>query len=436
MSLCGWCGSTPPIGVICENEVLPILTSIIDKDGSSLRHLRLPKMWRERQSHQLGQFLEKYNQVLNSRNISCSKCDGTCLGSSEKPWVSYQQQAKDYGIQNTCHHCMTNICQDCLTEHGLKFCPCCEGKYCNDCTRVETCIKCNITACEGCKECYTCNVCNKSECVDCDTTLHCGSCFRIICTDCTTLVDCKSKSCHAKNCTDCTKQCKLCGDGYCKRYHDNLFEYCTNICGEICMDCHSKTHRYYWQILPLQVQHILDSFAEREINLCNLVQLWEEWTQLQSFGADKEFDLDSLEKIEQAKIATAVIVVDFLLKDKDQEAVYMMFYFGLLREITERGPDFMTKVFEKKSKISKEELACTYFVWFEDRTINTRSRASMVKSIQQDIPFFNGKRCGPALERLEDMLSEVQTSEDNIHSVDIINLAHYTMICMEIKEGK
>lgn len=187
--------------------------------------MRLPKKWRERQSLQLGQFLEKYNQVMNSRNISCSQCDdGTCIGSIEKPWISYQQQAQDYGVQHmTCHYCMNNFCQDCLTEHGLPLCPICEGKYCNDCTKVETCIKCNITACEDCKEFYKCNVCNKIECQDCHTTSYCDSCEQIICTECTTWVNCKNISCNVRNCADCAKgndiivkQCKLCGDVYCK----------------------------------------------------------------------------------------------------------------------------------------------------------------------------------------------------------------------------
>ena len=377
LSLCGWYGSKTidPTPNICENEVLPILNSILDKDGSSLRYMRLPKKWRERQSLQLGQFLEKYNQVMNSRNISCSHCESICIGSIEKPWISYQQQAQDYGIQNmTCHYCMKNFCQDCLTEHELQFCPCCEGKFCDDnCTTVETCIKCNITACEDCKEFYKCNVCNKIECQDCHTTSYCDSCEQIICTECTTWVNCKNISCNVRNCADCAKgndiivkQCKLCGDVYCKHNLCNQMEYCWRICGDICMDCHSKTHditECYWQLVPSKVQQTLHSFTEREINLYNLVQFWEECTQLQSFGTDKEFDLNTFKNIEQAKIATAVIVVDFLLKDKDPEAVYMMFYCGLLKEITERGPDFMVKMFEKKSELPKEELACTYFTW-------------------------------------------------------------------------
>ena len=79
-----------PKPIMSENAVVPILQSIIDKDGNSSKYLRLPKMWRVRQTEVLGLLLETYNRVLNNRKLGCSKCDGLCLGTSQMHWVRQQ----------------------------------------------------------------------------------------------------------------------------------------------------------------------------------------------------------------------------------------------------------------------------------------------------------------------------------------------------------
>ncbi|KAL7533571.1 hypothetical protein ACHAXR_005315, partial [Thalassiosira sp. AJA248-18] len=67
--------SIDPKPVLSEDTVLPILHSILDT-GTSLKYLRLPKIWREEQSEVLGRFLNKYNHVLDNHNLGCTKCDG------------------------------------------------------------------------------------------------------------------------------------------------------------------------------------------------------------------------------------------------------------------------------------------------------------------------------------------------------------------------
>ena len=418
---------------LSEDAILPILHSMIEKNRciqfqlsggivicfpapKCLRYLDLPKKWRERQSHQLGKFLETYSRFLNSQHIECSQCDGTCIGSIEKPWVSYQQQAQDYGVQNMiCHECKQFYCADCESV-DLEFCPCCEGKYCYDCTTVETCYNCRNIGCGYCEGHVSCDNCSNIECEKC--TKACGGCFRDFCSDCRNPEwRCKGESCEVMSCSDCVgvvKQCKICTQVYCNRC--NELEYCSRIGGDVCMDCHSRTHdimECHWQAIPPQVQQIYHNFAEREIGMDNLVKFWEECTQLQSFGTDKEFDLKTYEKMYQAIIATAVIVVDLLLKDRDNEAVYMMFYSGLLREITERGPDFMVKIFEKKCKQPKDkrEHVCTYFKWFCVRLVDTSSRSAICKGIYSDILHCDGA------ERPKDMMDKIKMNGRKIHRI-------------------
>ena len=52
-----------PEPLIFEEDVLPILTSITENDGSTLRHIQLREKGREAKSPFLYSFLERYNQL-------------------------------------------------------------------------------------------------------------------------------------------------------------------------------------------------------------------------------------------------------------------------------------------------------------------------------------------------------------------------------------
>jgi len=93
------------------------------------------------------------------------------------------------------------------------------------------------------------------------------------------------------------------------------------------------------------MQQLVPSFA------AVLSQFWQECTDSQDFGQDKDFDLDMFKKIEQAKAASYILAVDYLLKGRDNEAVYMMFYGGgLMKEIDEHGLEYVSNMHKKKSK--------------------------------------------------------------------------------------
>ena len=58
--------------LLSESEVLPILQSIVDVQGSKLKHIVFPDSWPsgDEQSPQLGQFIESYSRHLNGQNFS------------------------------------------------------------------------------------------------------------------------------------------------------------------------------------------------------------------------------------------------------------------------------------------------------------------------------------------------------------------------------
>jgi|Transcript_22032 hypothetical protein len=98
-------------GSISMSVVVPILQSIIDRDGNSLNHLQLAKKWRVEQGAVLSLFLSKYSQLLDDRESECSydhHDDGEEVW--ETPWV--EVNGNYYGIQkHTCYECTNNVCE-------------------------------------------------------------------------------------------------------------------------------------------------------------------------------------------------------------------------------------------------------------------------------------------------------------------------------------
>ena len=124
--------------------------------------------------------------------------------------------------------------------------------------------------------------------------------------------------------------------------------------------------------------------------MCNLVKFWHEFTQFQLVGPDKEFDLNIYREIQEAKVSSFALAVDFLLKGKDNESVYMIFYLGLLKEIDVRGPKHIVKIFEK-SHLPKEELLCTFLGWFHSMVVHTASQADIVAYLDSELPYIDSK---------------------------------------------
>jgi hypothetical protein len=87
---------------LSESDAIPILDSIVDADGSMIKHIQFPKKWREERSQLLSMFLGKYNCTMNKRSIQCitervkkveeeyryEKCGNKCCGIAKRPWIS------------------------------------------------------------------------------------------------------------------------------------------------------------------------------------------------------------------------------------------------------------------------------------------------------------------------------------------------------------
>ena len=149
----------PPLSV---DAVVPILDSVIGREGNALVHIQLPKKWREEKSGILSSFLERFDGALNSRRFHCSlpSCEQTCQGRADSPLVPWEDRDDWYGMTSiTCFQCQKHFCKVCGDDNMmLDFCKCCEKFYCQDCSMVEYCQGSNCSSAEQPASCKFCGV--------------------------------------------------------------------------------------------------------------------------------------------------------------------------------------------------------------------------------------------------------------------------------------
>ncbi|KAL9190825.1 hypothetical protein ACHAXT_000531 [Thalassiosira profunda] len=127
--------------------VLPLLSSIIDAEGSSLKHIALPKNWQSDESGILESFSQKHRSVI------CKGCSDNCVlnlaGRGETPLECSQ----------ACSECMAPFCSDCVErfqdntdiDHPMDYCWGCEKYFCSGCPpEVATCYECEQHYCFNC----------------------------------------------------------------------------------------------------------------------------------------------------------------------------------------------------------------------------------------------------------------------------------------------
>ena len=132
-----------------EEAVLPILNSIVNESGNSLKLIQLPENWNLLSSEMLGQFYARYNELLHGRNLHCSDCNELCRSQDpDSQWFGQSGQSR------TCYSCVKHFCIRHL--NNSKRCKYCKRLYCEDCVIVcEKCEKCSgcvegVEECEGC----------------------------------------------------------------------------------------------------------------------------------------------------------------------------------------------------------------------------------------------------------------------------------------------
>eukprot|EP00984_Skeletonema_dohrnii_P021423 scaffold10700_cov90-Skeletonema_dohrnii-CCMP3373.AAC.2 len=215
----------PPISC---NHVIPVLDSIIEREGCALRHLQFPQVWREEPStdSEFHQFLLRYNQMWENReHVGCLECNQNLPYSGNK-WIGTSTHLRGYGTQDhTCYDCFKHYCYDCKID----FCWTCQTDYCEDCTTISDCKYCDNSHCNDCYE-HECHECNEKICSKCVEEQYecynCADCDQVLCSECIDDEDVKTdvytcNKCHASccdvcrlrkfrqgqlRCTDCIKQ--------------------------------------------------------------------------------------------------------------------------------------------------------------------------------------------------------------------------------------
>ena len=199
-----------PEPLITEVAVFPILDSIIDADGCSLKCIVFPAKWRRGRMHDMRSFLGRYEQVFVNRRLSCSSCDTSMEG---QPWITGTYQ------NNVCYSCLKQFCNG--DGCDVQFCRMCKKDFCSDCVPMPACAVCGNRACNGCRCKKSCENCGEVNCEDCLPTRNC--CGKPLCIECAPVLRCE----------DCSKQhCEDCFDG--KDYDVKFCEDCQRDC---CLEC-------------------------------------------------------------------------------------------------------------------------------------------------------------------------------------------------------
>ena len=230
---------SPPPPISCE-FVLPILDSIIEREGCSLRHLQFPFVWREdgynavdKNSVQFVQFLRRYNSTLLNRGVNlgvigCQKCNRNVVRENENHWI--ELSGHRFGSQHyTCCECLGYFCGVCEDDGWLEYCERCESRLCEDCQSTFYCTECQECYCVDCEDFIECSVCNRCyRCKDC-TSMDWGFC-------------CKCESHFCNDCWSGGTHCDGCRNFCCD---DCVQEYGWPSCNrceyyQFCDDCHEK----------------------------------------------------------------------------------------------------------------------------------------------------------------------------------------------------
>ena len=142
---------------IWQEVGLPLLNSIIETDGCQLKYVRVPRIWYRKQVlGRMIQFSKRYNQIMRSRRLSCSRCNNAMTAiRGEEDFNWFDNSCSQLGV---CYSCLKTVCDDCETDDCpcINWCSVCDKMYCWECADITYC-ECGESACEGCqKKCDDC----------------------------------------------------------------------------------------------------------------------------------------------------------------------------------------------------------------------------------------------------------------------------------------
>lgn len=187
--------------------ILPILRSIIRTDGNSLKYMQLQNSYWRPDAILVTNLLVEYNQLLDSRELSCQNCEGRCRNERSAPWMDVMRGRQNY----TCSLCINNFCES------------------SNCA-VQYCYQCMNAMCENCAPSW-CNECGK--CSGCNPTSLCGEgCGELVCEEC----ELTCEQCERTGCNECLnyRECYSCGQAHCENCFQNNREDCNVV---VCNGC-------------------------------------------------------------------------------------------------------------------------------------------------------------------------------------------------------
>ena len=165
-----------PMETLSTSVITPILDSIVDSDGNSLREIKVTNTKHAKNDLAEKQFLKKFNKL----RINEDKCEA-CVHHSE---------GEDHEVNTaslTCFECFFCTCEECNDYQLSNF----GGMRC--------CAHCGLSFCKDHgfrEECYACG------------KFHCSTCAKITTLGATQR--CEDHHCHYQYCLDCI------GDGGCE----------------------------------------------------------------------------------------------------------------------------------------------------------------------------------------------------------------------------
>ena len=227
----------PLISCRPQDHVLPILDSIFEREGCSLRNLRFPSVWWT--GGRFEQLLRRYSELLTNHGVSCLKCNVN-LPPENESWIDSSGNQK-----YTCYKCLKHYCRKCTRPddiyvddpYMLGYCDNCEKRVCIDCEQMQRCTRCEKSFCVGCKPFTKCSG---------------DGCDDYLCEECVSLgyADEKCCKCEGRFCHMCDDQmesyCSIC-ERYCcndcqQKHYKDIFawRYCDYCNDGICDDCNKK----------------------------------------------------------------------------------------------------------------------------------------------------------------------------------------------------
>ena len=188
------CGSTVlecislhlPMESLSTSVITPILDSIVDSDGNSLREIKVTNMKHAKNEPAVGKFLAKFNKLFSNGD----KCED-CVDAVQRGLVGEDFEIPTASL--TCFECFESLCGTCDNYSDY---------------RMRTCSHCDLTFCGKCvgRSCYICNKFYCSECEDIDivgapkTGKYCDRCNYAFCINCIDPDRTRGRICECDGC--------------------------------------------------------------------------------------------------------------------------------------------------------------------------------------------------------------------------------------------